>query len=149
MSDTFNLERFKAAQDVCYHKVKTELRAGQKRSHWIWYVFPQIKGLGQSHMDATYAIQCAEEARAYLADPLLSGRLKECINLLMDNIESDIRQIMGSPDDLKLCSSMTLFLSVAEEHSDLYQGILDKFYSGKPDVLTLNILNGMSGNRPN
>jgi uncharacterized protein (DUF1810 family) len=143
MTDKFNLERFKAAQDVCYHRVKAELSAGHKRSHWIWFVFPQITGLGQSSMDANYAIKSIAEAKAYLSDPLLSARLYECIELLLHCGERDILSIMTRPDDLKLCSSMTLFAEVAEDDTP-FRRVLNSFYEGKSDPMTLNILADMS-----
>ena len=137
--DAYNLERFKAAQDVCYHRVKAELSAGKKRSHWIWFIFPQIKGLGQSHMDATYSIQSQDEALAYLNDTLLSGRLHECIELLLANDSDDISMIMNHPDDIKLRSSMTLFAAVAKE-PEPFRRVLSKFFSGKTDRMTLSQL---------
>ena len=137
--DPYNLERFKSAQDVCYHRVKAELAAGKKRSHWMWYIFPQIQGLGQSLMDAEYSIKSKEEAQAYLNDSLLSGRLKECINLLLDNESNDSRLVMGSPDDVKLRSSMTLFAAVADDPAP-YRDVLSKFYAGETDRLTLSLL---------
>lgn len=139
MTDDFNLERFKAAQDVCYHRVKAELAAGRKTSHWIWFIFPQIKGLGQSQMDATYAIQSQEEAAAYLEDTLLSGRLRECVDLLLNVDTDDIKSVMSHPDDIKLRSSMTLFAAVAQDPEPFRQ-VLSKFYQGKTDRMTLTQL---------
>ena len=138
-SDPFNLERFKSAQDVCYHRVKAELAAGKKRSHWMWFIFPQIKGLGQSQMDAEYSIKSKEEAVAYLNDGLLVGRLRECINLLLENDSNDPTVVMGSPDDVKLRSSMTLFAAVADDPAP-YREVLSKFFSGETDRLTLSLL---------
>ena len=138
-TDPFNLERFKSAQDVCYHRVKAELAAGKKRSHWMWFIFPQINGLGQSPMDAEYSIKSKEEAQAYLQDSLLSGRLKECIHLLLDTESDDPALVMGSPDDVKLRSSMTLFAAIADNPA-LYREVLSKFYGGETDRLTLSLL---------
>ena len=135
MSDNFNLERFKAAQDVCYHRVKAELQAGRKSSHWIWFIFPQIKGLGHSQMDATYAIQSQEEALAYLSDTLLGGRLRECVELLLHIDTDDIQSVMSHPDDIKLRSSMTLFAAVAADPEPFRQ-VLTKYYQGKTDRMT-------------
>ena len=138
-SDPHNLERFKSAQDVCYHRVKAELAAGKKRSHWMWFVFPQLQGLGQSQMDAEYSIKSKEEAEAYLSDSLLSGRLMECIQLLLQAESDDARVVMGSPDDVKLRSSMTLFAAVAKNPAP-FREVLSKFFSGKTDRLTLSLL---------
>ena len=137
--DPYNLERFKSAQDVCYHRVKAELASGKKRSHWMWYIFPQIKGLGQSQMDAQYSIKSKEEAMAYLQDGLLSGRLAECISLLLATDSNDPIQVMGSPDDIKLRSSMTLFAAVADDPAP-FREVLSKFFSGETDRLTLSLL---------
>ena len=139
MSEHFNLERFKAAQDVCYHRVKAELSAGRKSSHWIWFIFPQLKGLGHSQMDATYAIQSQDEAKAYLADTLLGGRLNECVSLLLSIATDDIKSVMSHPDDIKLRSSMTLFAAIADDPEPFRQ-VLSKYYQGKTDRMTLSQL---------
>jgi len=139
MSEHFNLERFKAAQDVCYHRVKAELSAGRKSSHWIWFIFPQLKGLGHSQMDATYAIQSKEEAMEYLNDTLLGGRLQECVQLLLKVDSDDIKSVMSHPDDIKLHSSMTLFAAVAD-NPEPFRNVLSKFFQGKTDKMTLSQL---------
>jgi len=139
MSEHFNLERFKAAQDVCYHRVKAELSVGRKSSHWIWFIFPQIKGLGHSQMDATYAIQSKEEAVEYLNDTLLGGRLQECVQLLLKVDSDDIKSVMSHPDDIKLRSSMTLFAAVAD-NPEPFRNVLSKFFQGKTDKMTLSQL---------
>ncbi len=138
-SDPYNLERYKSAQDVCYHRVKAELRTGRKTSHWIWFIFPQFQGLGHSHMDANYSIKSKEEAIAYLADGLLAGRLYECIDLLLDIESDEISTVMTSPDDLKLRSSMTLFAQVADNPSPFKQ-VLTKYFAGDTDQLTVSLL---------
>lgn len=138
-NDPYNLERFKSAQDVCYHRVKAELSAGKKRSHWMWYIFPQLTGLGQSQLDAEYSIKSKAEAAAYLQDSLLAGRLLECIDLLLETDCADPRTVMGSPDDVKLRSSMTLFAAVADNPGP-YREVLSKFFAGETDRLTLSLL---------
>ncbi|MCX2842191.1 DUF1810 domain-containing protein [Microbulbifer thermotolerans] len=138
MNDPFNLERFVSAQEKNYNSVLTELAEGKKRSHWMWYVFPQIVGLGHSAMAQHYALKSLDEARAYLDHPLLGPRLRECCTQLLQQ-ERTAQQIFGSPDDLKLRSSMTLF-SIAEGGKGLFGQVLDKFYKGQPDFRTLDIL---------
>ena len=109
MNDLFHLQRFIEAQNSFYEDVLKELKLGQKRSHWMWYVFPQIKGLGHSATAQKYAINSQEEARAYIAHPLLGERLRECTQLVINTDARTARQIFGYPDDLKFRSSMTLF----------------------------------------
>ncbi|TQV77278.1 DUF1810 domain-containing protein [Aliikangiella marina] len=132
----YNLERFKIAQDKCYHKVKAELSTERKLTHWMWYIFPQVYGLGQSATAQFYSIKSLPEANAYWRDPLLAGRLKECCQLLIDARETNITKIMGSPDDLKLCSSMTLFDHVIDNNS-VFKLVLEKYYNASADPLTL------------
>lgn len=139
MSDPHNLERFKSAQDAVYHCVISELSEGKKRSHWMWFVFPQIDGLGSSPTAKEYAIKCREEALAYLEDPLLGDRLRECSQLALNIEGKTATEILGSPDDLKLRSSMTLFAEVAGENP-VFQQVLDKYYDGEADPLTLSLL---------
>ena len=142
VSDPYNLERFRAAQDLCFHRVRAELESGRKQSHWIWFVFPQISGLGQSSMDATYAIKSIDEAKAYLNDGLLAGRLDECLELLSKLQTNDIKQVMGHPDDLKLRSCLTLFSRVAKLPKPFTQ-LLIKYFNGEPDPMTEKILNSL------
>ncbi|HYS45351.1 MAG TPA: DUF1810 domain-containing protein [Rhizomicrobium sp.] len=134
-----NLERFVEAQAPVYDQALRELRAGRKQSHWMWFVFPQIAGLGHSKMAQTYAIQSLEEARAYLAHPLLGARLRECCRAVMDVRERSARDIFGSPDDLKFCSSLTLFAEAAPENG-LYYNLLEKYFDGDADEATLELL---------
>lgn len=142
-AELFELERFKAAQDTIYHRVVSELEVGRKQSHWMWFIFPQIKGLGHSYIAQEYAIHSIEEACAYLADPLLGGRLKECCQLLMDVEGKSALEVLGSPDDLKLRSSITLFI-LACNHGNLdksiFTNVLEKYYQGEMDPLTLSQL---------
>ena len=134
---TFDLSRFTTAQAGVYQQALAELRAGDKRSHWMWFVFPQIAGLGASATAQRYAIASIDEARAYLADPVLGPRLIECASALLAVEGRSAEQILGFPDDLKLRSSMTLFARAAPE-IEVFQQVLDHYYDGKPDPQTLN-----------
>ena len=136
MANDFNLDRFVNAQDPVYSDVLAELRTGKKRSHWMWFVFPQIAGLGQSEMARRYAIVSTDEAAAYLAHPVLGPRLRECARLVSTHRDMDIADIFDGPDDLKFHSSMTLFADVAPDEA-VFQGCLDQFFDGKPDAATL------------
>jgi len=136
MPDSHDLQHFVDAQYPLYARALAELRAGHKQSHWMWFVFPQIAGLGRSAMAQRYAIAGREEARAYLQHPLLGPRLEECAQALLQHTDRTPRQILGSPDDLKLRSSMTLFAAVAPERT-VFQQVLDAFYGGEADRETL------------
>lgn len=139
MNDPYSLQRFVEAQQAVYPQALAEMQAGRKRSHWMWFVFPQIEGLGHSEMAQRYAISDTEHARAYLAHPLLGPRLQECTRALLQHIERPAREILGTPDDLKFRSSMTLFAAVADEPA-LFERALEAFFEGKPDRLTLERL---------
>ena len=139
MNDPFNLSRFVDAQRPVYGQVMNELRAGRKTSHWMWFVFPQLKGLGRSEIAMRFGIAHRAEARAYLEHPLLGPRLVECVQALLTHTGASARQILGSPDDLKLRSCLTLFNEV-QPQPDVYQRTLDQFYGGKPDDRTLEML---------
>ena len=115
-----------------------EIRSGRKCSHWIWYIFPQIQGLGFSSTAQYYAIENLEEAKAYLADPVLRERLLEISNALLALDSCDPSEVMGYPDDLKLRSSMTLF-SLAEPECTVFRNVLDKFYGGREDERTIDL----------
>lgn len=138
--DPFHLQRFVASQAKVYPAVLLELQAGQKRSHWMWFIFPQVDGLGMSETTHFYAIKSRAEAIAYLEHPLLGARLRECIAILLRFRNRSAYEIFGSPDDLKLQSCLTLFASVAEDAAPFKQA-LEMFYGGQPDVRTLEILN--------
>lgn len=138
-ADPFDLERFVAAQDAVIGRVFKELEQGRKTSHWMWFVFPQIAGLGSSAMAQRYAIASMEEARAYLAHPLLGARLRRCVHLLIDLKGRSAHAIFGSPDDRKLHSSLTLFAQAAPGDS-LYAQALDRFFEGRQDPATLALL---------
>jgi uncharacterized protein (DUF1810 family) len=133
--DRHDLQRFPAAQEGVMDTVRDELRAGRKRTHWMWFVFPQLRGLGTSSMARHYGIASLEEARAYLAHPVLGARLRECCELMLQVPARSAHDILGSPDDLKLRSCLTLF-ALAAPAEDLFQRCLDRFYGGAPDPRT-------------
>jgi uncharacterized protein (DUF1810 family) len=137
--DPFDLKRFVDAQQPVYGDVVDELRAGRKRSHWMWFVFPQLRGLGGSAIAVRFGIGSLDEAGAYLGHELLGPRLRECARLVTAVQGRSIGQIFGSPDDLKLCSSMTLFARATEDNQD-FVAVLDKYYDGREDRLTLERL---------
>lgn len=138
-SDPFNLARFVSAQDQVYLTVLAELRNGEKRSHWMWYIFPQIAGLGRSPTAQFYAIQSHTEAEHYLAHPILGPRLRECTAAVLAITGRSAWEIFGSPDDLKLKSCMTLFAAVSEPDSSFAQ-VLAVYFQGQPDQNTLRRL---------
>lgn len=136
MADSFELDRFVAAQATVIEAVRDELRAGRKRSHWMWFVFPQLKGLGFSSTAQHYGIASLDEARAYLAHPVLGPRLRECCALMLAVPGKSAHDILGSPDDLKFRSCLTLFRLAAPQESVFREG-LERFYGGEPDPRTL------------
>jgi uncharacterized protein (DUF1810 family) len=136
--DPFDLERFVAAQEPVIDNVRAELGRGRKTSHWMWFVFPQIAGLGSSFRSQRYAISSLDEARAYLDHPLLGPRLVECVNLVLAVENRSAYEIFGSPDDLKFHSSMTLFGEVSQ--NEVFGQALDKYFGGWPDEATLGRL---------
>jgi uncharacterized protein (DUF1810 family) len=138
-TDRFDLERFVDAQAGVYESVISELRSGQKRTHWMWFVFPQIDGLAMSAMSRRYAISSLAEAREYLEHPLLGPRLVECCETILAVSGRSASQIFGYPDDLKLRSSMTLFATAAGADS-VFEQVLDKYFNGKRDERTVEIL---------
>ncbi len=133
------IKKFLDAQKNDYRQALQEIRRGQKQSHWIWYIFPQLKSLGRSETAKYYGINDLEEARAYLAEPTLRSRLIEISEALLGLSENDPRRVMGYPDDLKLRSSMTLF-AAADPDCPVFQQVLDKYFNGEPDPLTLKLL---------
>lgn len=133
-----SLDRFLVAQEHSYDTALREIRAGRKRSHWMWYIFPQIAGLGMSYTAQLYSIQDIAEARDYIAHPVLGARLIEISRALLTLDSSDATAVMGYPDDLKLCSCMTLFKQVSDD--PVFGAVLDKFYGGRADTRTLAIL---------
>jgi len=139
MNDPYNLQRFLDAQEQVFESVVRELAAGCKRTHWIWFVFPQIDGLGHSAMAREYAISSQAEACAYLAHEVLGARLIQCTQLVNSINSRTAKQIFQYPDYLKFRSSMTLFARCPGE-SDVFGQALDKYFAGRPDELTLEIL---------
>jgi uncharacterized protein (DUF1810 family) len=136
MADRFHLERFVDAQARPYEQVRRELEAGRKESHWIWFIFPQIKGLGQSAMSIRFAIASLDEAKAYLAHTVLRPRLRECATLALNVEGRTSRDIFGSIDEMKFRSSMTLFARAAPDE-EVFERCLDKYFAGSPDPITL------------
>jgi uncharacterized protein (DUF1810 family) len=141
-ADTFDLQRFVDAQGPVYDAVLDELRDGRKRSHWIWFVFPQLRGLGRSSTAQHYGIASLAEARAYVRHPVLGPRLRECARLAAAIDGRTATEIFGSPDDLKVRSSMTLFTRAADDpevRAD-FVAVLDRFYDGEEDPATVRLL---------
>ena len=138
-SDPFHLQRFVDAQARVFDDVLAELRNGRKRSHWMWFIFPQIAGLGSSPMAERYAISGRKEAEAYLQHPLLGPRLKQCTDLVNQVSGRTLDEIFGYPDDLKFRSSVTLFAGVAPGE-EVFQAALKKYFGGEPDTATLALL---------
>ncbi len=136
MDNEFDLERFVRAQAPVYAAVLRELRAGHKRSHWMWFIFPQIAGLGASDMAQRYAIANGDEAAAYLAHPVLGARLRECASIVAALDGDSAGDLFGHPDELKFRSSMTLFADVAPDEA-VFQNCIDKYFDGEPDEATL------------
>jgi uncharacterized protein (DUF1810 family) len=138
-ADPFDLRRFVDAQARNYADAIAELTAGEKRSHWMWYVFPQYAGLGRSEMSERFAIGSLDEAKAYLRHPILGPRLVDCANAVLAVKGVTARDIFGSPDDLKLRSSATLFSRVAEPGS-VFHRIVERYFDGEPDRRTLDLI---------
>ena len=140
-SDPFDLDRFVMAQAPMYDIALAELIGGRKVTHWMWFIFPQLRSLGRSSMSQRFGIASLDEARAYLAHPVLGCRLRECVNAVLDCGETDLGTIFGSPDDMKFRSSMTLFSAVAAgEAGSPFDAALRKFAGGDRDKLTLELL---------
>jgi uncharacterized protein (DUF1810 family) len=135
MADPFNLQRFVDAQAPVYDQVRREMEAGRKQSHWMWFIFPQIAGLGQSPLSIRFAIASLDEAIAYLAHPVLGARLRECARLTLEVEAKTAHDIFGSIDELKFRSSMTLFARAAPDE-DVFQRCLDKYFAGAADPAT-------------
>ncbi len=136
-----DLSRFIKAQEYDYDRALREIRSGRKRSHWMWYIFPQIQGLGFSSTAQYYAIRDLEEAKEYLAHPVLGARLREISSALLELDGLSAHEIFGYPDDLKLRSSMTLF-RLADLECDIFEKVIDKYYDGVPDARTVDIVRG-------
>lgn len=134
-----NLKRFTEAQYRDYEQALKEIKNGRKESHWMWYIFPQLKGLGRSYTSDFYGIENLDEAKAFLQDPYLGKNLQEIVAALLELDNDNATQIMGRPDDMKLKSSMTLF-ACADPENDLFEKVLEKFYNGHKDRRTLKML---------
>ncbi len=139
-SDPFNLARFVVAQEGMFEAALAELRRARKRSHWMWFIFPQVGGLGSSATSREYAIRSLEEVRAYLRHPVLGPRLLDCCRAILSVQGKSASEIMGYPDDLKLRSSMTLFVLADDSHQEFRQ-VIDRHFQGHPDERTLELLN--------
>jgi len=139
MADTHDLRRFVEAQEQTFAQAVSELEDGRKASHWMWFVFPQLRGLGRSPMAIRFGIESLDEARAYLAHPLLGPRLKQCVRLALRIDGRSITEIFGLPDDMKFRSCMTLFDRAAPDET-LFAQALQKYFDGSPDARTLELL---------
>lgn len=135
----YELNRFTKAQEKDYKTALNEIKSGRKKTHWIWYIFPQIHGLGQTETSRFYAIKSLAEAQAYLSHPVLGSRLIEISTVLLGLKAAGATEVLGTPDDLKVRSCMTLF-SLLPETNDVFQKVLDKFYGGKKDQKTIDIV---------
>jgi|CXWL01.1.fsa_nt_gi uncharacterized protein (DUF1810 family) len=139
VTDVYNLHRFLDAQERVYETVLAELQAGRKSSHWIWFIFPQIKGLAHSGMAEKFAITSLEEAKAYLQHPIIGPRLRECTQLVLNVDGRSVEEIFGYPDHLKFRSCLTLFMTATTDNK-VFNDALLKYFEGKPDTVTLDIL---------
>ena len=144
-ADPFDLERFVTAQAPVFTAALDELRAGRKRSHWMWFIFPQLRGLGHSAMAAHYGISSLDEARAYLAHPVLGPRLKLCTETVLAVEGQSLTAIFGSPDDLKFCSSITLFTLATGEVGSVFERALDRYCASRPDERTMALCRAGAG----
>ena len=147
MEDPYNLGRFPPAQDAVYRQVRAELAAGAKRSHWMWFIFPQLTGLGSSATARHFALSGLGEARAYLSQPLLGARLRECTALVTGLRGRTVEEIFGYPDHMKFHSSMTLFARAAASEADrsLFREALARYFGGEEDPLTVRALTSGAG----
>jgi uncharacterized protein (DUF1810 family) len=139
MTDNYNLNRFAEAQEITYPTALAEIKNGRKRSHWMWFIFPQLAGLGFSETSQFYGIKSIEEAAAYLNHPVLGKRLLEISEALLTIDGKTANQVFGNPDDMKLRSSMTLFAAVGGENS-VFRKVLEKYFNGQEDTKTLQLL---------
>ncbi len=139
MNNPYDLERFVNAQETTFEQVCAELRAGRKKTHWMWFMFPQLKGLGHSEMARKFAVSSRQEAEAYLEHAILGPRLRKCTQLVIEVEGRSVEQIFGYPDDLKFRSSMTLFANATAENQ-VFNDALQKYFDGEPDSLTVELL---------
>lgn len=143
--DPFDLQRFIAAQEPVFETVLEELETGRKRSHWMWFIFPQLRGLGRSSMAEFYGISSLDEAKAYLNHPVLGLRLRQTSRIVLQHNDRSLRAIFGSPDDMKFRTSMTLFAQATEAEDDPFREALDRLCSGELDPTTLSLLQARAG----
>ena len=136
-----NISRFIKAQENNYEQALAEIKLGRKRSHWMWYIFPQFEGLGHSEMSKFYAIKNLNEAKEYLNHSILGNRLREITNELLKLDDTNANQIFGSPDDLKLKSSMTLFSAVDDRNDNIFKRVIEKYFDNHLDKRTLDLIN--------
>ena len=139
LNDPYGLSRFIEAQDTDYEQALAEIRSGRKRSHWMWYVFPQFTGLGSSPTSSHYAIKSRDEAEAYLSHPILGRRLVECAEAVVQIRDRSALEVFGSPDDMKLRSSATLFASLSPEGS-VFHRLIDQHFDGRRDDRTIELM---------
>jgi len=139
LNDPYGLSRFIEPQDADYEQALAEIRSGRKRSHWMWYVFPQFTGLGSSPTSMHYAIKSRDEAEAYLSHPIIGRRLVECAETVLQIRERSAFEVFGSPDDMKLRSSATLFASVSAEGS-VFHRLIDQYFDGRRDDRTIELM---------
>ncbi len=139
MSEKFDLSRFTTEHKRSFDRALAEIKRGKKQTHWMWYIFPQMRGLGTSYMANFYGIQSLDEARAYIGDEYLGANLREISSALLELECNDPRAVMGFPDDMKLRSSMTLFLRATDDN-EVFRAVLDKFFGGDEDPKTLEML---------
>ena len=140
--DPYNLQRFVAAQEEVFDTALAELQAGSKESHWMWFVFPQMRGLGRSPTAQFYGIGSLAEARAYLAHPVLGPRLEAATRAVLTTRAASLHAIFGAPDDMKFCSSMTLFALAADEAGNLFEKALERWCGGRRDEATVRLVGG-------
>lgn len=138
MPDPYHLQRFVDAQAPCFAQVRSELVAGRKRTHWMWFIFPQLEGLGSSPMAQRFAISGLQEAKAYLLHPVLGNRLRDCTALVNAVSGRPIEDIFGFPDDLKFHSSVTLFAEASNSENEVFEEALAKYFNGVPDKATMD-----------
>jgi len=142
-NDPFNLKRFINAQEGAYSQVVVELRSGRKRTHWMWFIFPQISGLGHSEISKRFAIRTLEEAQHYLNHPILGKRLNECTEAVLGLSGKTVTDMFGYPDDMKFRSSMTLFALASEDKDNLFVEALNEYFNGNCDTKTVKIIEGL------
>ena len=138
-NNAYDLNRFSIMQDMKYFQALDEIKSGRKQTHWMWFIFPQLRALGRSKMALYYGIENLEEAKAYMEHPILGARLREISSALLALDSNDPLAVMGAPDHIKLCSCMTLFIHATEDN-EVFKAVLQKYYDGEADRQTLEII---------